>query len=254
MHSFEASYAHYYDLIYRHKDYAAECDILCALIARFTSGKPKKILDIGCGTGGHALILARRGYEVFGIDASHAMISIAKDKARKNGVRGMFAQASMQDFHLGWNFDVILCMFNAINYLTTQAELITALSNVGRHLNKEGLFLFDFRNGVACLTSYKRRTVRRVTSDGMEFVRISKNSIEPIPQLFHTTYNCSVCFADGRVETFQEHHTLRFLYPQEISHYLEDTGFEVLHMCPFMEIDAPLRPETFNVMVVAKKA
>src|SRR5215475_3395300 len=73
------TYADYYDLLYRDKDYAGEALYVQSLLARH--GKPRgAVLDLGCGTGRHALELARLGFAVHGIDASPRMIAHARGR------------------------------------------------------------------------------------------------------------------------------------------------------------------------------
>ena len=62
------SYAQYYDLLYREKDYPGEVDYVDALIKKYAVNDARTILDLGCGTGGHAILLARKGYRVTGVD------------------------------------------------------------------------------------------------------------------------------------------------------------------------------------------
>ena len=74
----------YYDLIYQGTvNYEKECDALEKIFAKLCQRKPKSILDVGCGTGSHAVILSKRGYNVTGIDISKTMIKKAKEKAKK---------------------------------------------------------------------------------------------------------------------------------------------------------------------------
>ncbi|MGZ7180607.1 MAG: class I SAM-dependent DNA methyltransferase, partial [Halobacteriota archaeon] len=76
-------YAQYYDLFYRDKNYTDEVDYVDALIEKYALGKPATILDLGCGTGGHAVLLAKKGYDVTGVDRSDAMLAIAGEKKRQ---------------------------------------------------------------------------------------------------------------------------------------------------------------------------
>jgi len=67
-------YSKYYDLLYHDKDYSQECDFIEQILRSYTLEPVKTILDGGCGTGGHAIPLANKGYEITGIDASEAMV------------------------------------------------------------------------------------------------------------------------------------------------------------------------------------
>lgn len=71
---FGPGYASVYDLLYQDKDYAGECDLLTRLFADFGASPIGSVLDLGCGTGGHAMPLARRGFRVTGVDAAPAML------------------------------------------------------------------------------------------------------------------------------------------------------------------------------------
>ncbi len=72
--------AGYYDLLHEDVDYAGECRLLERVCARFLSRPPASVLDLGCGTGSHALLLAKRGHQVTGIDASPGMLRVARAK------------------------------------------------------------------------------------------------------------------------------------------------------------------------------
>ena len=75
--------AEVYDLIYKDKDYERECDFLEEIFKKYSTIFPvKTVLDAGCGSGGHAIPLAKRGYRVVGFDLSEVMISQARKKAK----------------------------------------------------------------------------------------------------------------------------------------------------------------------------
>ena len=80
--TFGTDYAQQYDVLYQDKDYDAETDLLERVFAAHGLAG-NAILDLGCGTGQHALRLARRGYEVTGVDRSPEMLSIARVKAEQ---------------------------------------------------------------------------------------------------------------------------------------------------------------------------
>src|ERR1019366_7539077 len=77
---FGRPYAHQYDALYGEKNYTAECDAVEELLRRYGSGPRHTLLDLGCGTGTHALLRADRGYAVTGVDRSAAMLECAREK------------------------------------------------------------------------------------------------------------------------------------------------------------------------------
>ena len=135
--------AEYYDALHEDVDYAAECTLLETVFRRFLHRRPASVLDVGCGTGSHALILADRGYSVTGIDASAAMLRVAREKAHDR-TNPAFVRADMRRFDLGRTFDAIVCMDGAFTHLLTSRDLLAHLRTVRRHLNPGGVYVFEF--------------------------------------------------------------------------------------------------------------
>ncbi len=77
---FAGLYAETYDALYGDKDTAAECNLIERLFAT-RDGGVETVLELGCGTGNHAIPLAARGYWVTGVDRSGDMIAAAAAKA-----------------------------------------------------------------------------------------------------------------------------------------------------------------------------
>ncbi len=135
--------ADYYDLLHQDVDYAAECRLLERVFAAFLKRPPASILDLGCGTGSHALLLADRRHRVTGIDASQGMLRVARAKAR--GRRNpVFRRADMRSFDLGRTFEAAICMDGAFTHLLTDRDLVTHLRSVRRHLAPDGVYGFEF--------------------------------------------------------------------------------------------------------------
>jgi SAM-dependent methyltransferase len=250
--AFQSDYAEYYDMLYKDKNYGAECDFLEQVFGRFSNKRPQAILDVGCGTGGHSIPLAKRGYKVTGVDASEAMITIAREKATREGLDIPFYVCAMEALELHQQFDAVICMFNAINYIVSDQALKIALLNIRRHLVPGGLFLFDFRNGITSLRSYSPVRIKWVEDGQRKLLRISETKLDAMEQLFYTTYTCLVFEGNRLVKQFQDKHVVRFLFPREVRHYLEESRFDVLWMCRFLELDTPANEEEWNIMVVAK--
>src|SRR4029077_21195723 len=100
--------------------------------------KAKTLLELACGTGAILKILAK-SYDVAGLDLSPQMLSLARKKLPH--VR--FYRKNMARFELATKFDVIICVFDAINHVLKFADWQRTFRNAARHLEEDGVFLFD---------------------------------------------------------------------------------------------------------------
>jgi SAM-dependent methyltransferase len=131
--------ARVYDLLYTAagKDYGAEAEALHALVQSRRPGA-SSLLDVACGTGAHLAHL-RRHYEVAGVDAAPAMLAAARE--RLPGVP--LVAADMRSFRLGRRFDAVTCLFSAIGYMPTTADLARAVATMAGHLARGGVLIVD---------------------------------------------------------------------------------------------------------------
>jgi SAM-dependent methyltransferase len=100
--------------------------------------KARTLLELACGTGAILKLLAK-SYDVVGLDVSRQMLSIAREKLPH--VR--FYRKDMVRFDLEKKFDVVICVFDSINHVLHFADWKKIFRNAARHLQEDGLFLFD---------------------------------------------------------------------------------------------------------------
>lgn len=105
--------------------------------------KPELVLDLACGTGTLTCLLAKRGYDMIGIDASCEMLDIAREKAQSLGADILYLNQDMTDFELYGTVDAIICTLDGVNYLTEDKELEQMFSLAGNYLNPGGIMVFD---------------------------------------------------------------------------------------------------------------
>ena len=106
--------------------------------------QPGLILDLACGTGSLTKILAERGYEMIGADASPDMLMQAMQNTIDCTPRPLFLNQRMEELDLYGTVDVCLCCLDSINYVTDPAALQRAFERVHLFLEpKTGLFVFD---------------------------------------------------------------------------------------------------------------
>ena len=107
-----------------------------------------RVLDAACGTGMHALALARRGYTVVGTDLSVGMVERARNNAVDGDVDVQFEAVGFGELNerVGTGFDALLCLGNSLPHLLTRAELAGALADFAACLRPGGLLLVQNRN------------------------------------------------------------------------------------------------------------
>jgi SAM-dependent methyltransferase len=131
--------AAFYDLIYStFKNYRAEAATIASLL-RDLQPACHTVLDVACGTGEHARLLAGLGFTVDGLDLDPRFVEIA----RRKHPAGRFFETDMADFALPQRYDAILCLFGSIGYLKTLDRVERALACFADHLTEDGVILVE---------------------------------------------------------------------------------------------------------------
>jgi SAM-dependent methyltransferase len=132
--------AELYDAIYfGFKDYGREADQIAALL-RAVHPACRTVLDVACGTGEHARLLAtRHGFEVDGIDINDDFLRLARQKHPA----GRFTRADMLDFALDRRYDAVMCLFSSIGYVVTLDNVTRALGRFRAHLADGGMVVVE---------------------------------------------------------------------------------------------------------------
>lgn len=213
-------YARYYDLLYREKDYAAESAHVAAAIARRAPGA-RRILELGCGTGGHAEHLARAGYTVHGVDLSDGMIAGAGQRRAalppEVAARLSFATGDARSVRAGAGFDAVISLFHVMSYQTGNADLRAVYDTAGAHLAPGGLFLYDYWFGPAVLSQAPEARVRRLADDRIRVTRIAEPVMHWARNVCDVNYTLFIEAVDGRaVHQVRETHSMRYLFLPEL--------------------------------------
>ncbi|MBM3157292.1 MAG: class I SAM-dependent methyltransferase [Chloroflexi bacterium] len=246
------TYGEYYDIFYSDKDYEQECDFVENIFEVYSPKPVRNILDVGCGTGGHSILLARRGYKVTGIDASPVMIKKARGKALKLGIDLNFHRLDIRNFDLKTKYDACVSMFAVIDYLTETHDVLKALKNIKQHLKPNSFFVFDFWNGLAVLHVLPSVRVKVVEADGKRVIRTVHPEMDALNHICKSHYHVLVTQNDTIIDEFKETHEVRYFFPQEMVHYLDDAGFELLKFCPFLNLDGKVDENEWNITAIAR--
>lgn len=225
-------YARYYDLLYRDKDYLREAQFVHQLLQRH-GVKPRSILELGCGTGAHAQLLATDGYHVHGVDVSDTMLQQARDRQARlspeAAARLSFSLGNIQEIRLDRAFDAVISLFHVVSYQTTNEALKATFATANAHLKSGGIFIFDVWYGPAVLRNSPTVRVKRLEDQDTLITRIAEP--EMFPNRNEVEVNYQVFIKDknsGTVAELNETHQMRYLFMPEIEQLLEDSQMELV--------------------------
>lgn len=249
-------YARFYDAIYRDKNYPLEANYIDALIKKYHKDA-ERVLDLGCGTGEHAIALARKGYKVTGVDNSAEMLDAASRKIAAPGgdrLKVDFVNADIRLLKLGANFDAVISLFHVISYLMSDDEVKAAFKAAGDHLGRGGIFIFDCWYGPAVLNSKPEKRIKTTETEELSIIRYAEPEFVSGGKVVRVNYRLVVKNkSTGAVETFEERHELRYFYSDEIDYMLKDAGFSMLERAEWLTGKAA-GPDTWGVCFVAGKS
>ncbi|MCI4371827.1 MAG: class I SAM-dependent methyltransferase [Thermoplasmata archaeon] len=247
-------FAEYYDLLYHgFVDYEGDVAFLERVFRRYRRGRPRSLLDLGCGTGNHALPLLRRGYGVTGLDASGPMLAIARRKARAEHLPLRLVRGNMRSFHFGRSFDAAVSMFGAFGYLLAKQDVQGCLRSVRRHLVPDGLFAFEYwqtsgvRPGI-------QSWMRRERAD-QEILRLSESRFDPRTSRLTMDFHFLVFRGRTIRDRFDEQHVVRTYTRHDMNRLLEQAGFDRLAefaVTPKRKDFRRVTRETFRILAVAR--
>ena len=247
-------FALHYDLLYSHRDIKAETDFLEEVFKSCSLVEVKRVLDVGCGTGFHSIELAKRGYEVVGVDLSPEMVKIARSKA-KGFPNVSFLQADATRLEFAEEFDAAIAMYGVISYFVSDAELLSLLRSVRRALKPGSVFVFDTWNliGVHGKRVYYETPFASFRKSGsMLAVKEERWRIDFVEQVADAEIDWSIIdLARSSVDAFSYKLRLRLFTLRELVHVLRETGFE---LCKAYEdySKLPFTEESPEIVVVTR--
>ncbi|MBA4369739.1 MAG: SAM-dependent methyltransferase [Desulfobacterium sp.] len=248
-------YGKYYNLLYQDKDYASEVAYIEMLIEKNSPGA-KTVLDLGCGTGRHDILLAEKGFSLTGVDLSEEMLSAAIDQKRIRGFDSSqieFLSGDVRSIRLGKRFDVVISLFDVMSYQTTNADLKNAFETVSIHLKKNGIFIFDCWYGPGVLSDPPTTRVKELENERIILTRIAEPILHPDENLVDVCYHLFVRDKKTQnVEEIRENHIMRYLFKPEIEMIFDSFGFEMISFSAFMRDSLPA-PGNWDVCFIGRK-
>lgn len=244
------TYALYYDLLYKDKNYYKEALFIDTLIKRHHPAAIT-VLDLGCGTGKHAMELLNLGYDVIGIDRSQQMIDLAKRYTKKETI---FFQGDLTDIRLEKNFDVVVSLFDVMSYQITNEDVNNAFRTAFEHLQPGGVFIFDSWYGPGVLNDPPAETIKKIENDKLEIERKAFPTIGTDKNIVHVHYHVAVKDKrDGKDFFIEEEHPMRYFFLDEIQDFAGKHNLHLVHTYQWFIENEDINDNCWKAIYVLQK-
>lgn len=222
------AYARFYDLEFD----GVDADLLP--IEQFARRAGSPILELACGTGRALLPLARASFEVTGVDASPAMLEVARRKVSEEGLeaRVTLVEQDMRTLALDRHFNMAFVAANSFCHLLTLDDQLAALGRIRAHLKPGGLLLLDlFNPDPARLGEFQgQMALDKIMHDadtGRRVMRFRSEQVDLARQVVHVTYVADELDDAGKVRRTVFPFSMRYLFRYELELLLRHTGFQI---------------------------
>ena len=240
--------APFYDAINADLDYEKWADFIEKILKKECKSRPELVLDLGCGTGKMTLELARRGYDMTGIDYSPEMLDIARSAAEEAGHDVLWLCQDMREFELYGTVDAAVCCLDCINHLEEDTDLEKCFSLVHNYLIPDGIFIFDINGKYKFENIYSDNTFSMEEDGAVCIWENYYDSDSHICDFYITLFEeCK----DGRYIRHDETQSERMYSLAEIKSLLEKCDLEFISA--FGDFDfTPGSDDSERIYIVAK--
>lgn len=235
-----------YDRLTNDVDYAAIVAFY-HLILEKENVHPKSVIDLACGTGSVALLLAEKYDRVLGVDMSEEMLTVACQRAMEQEKMPTFICQKLQELHLPRAVDMAVCALDGLDYILDPADCQEAIRRVYKALNPGGIFIFDVN------TPEKLRAM-----DGQVFLDEDDDVFclwrgEFDEEANICSYGMDLFQREGEqwYRSFEEHKEYAYT-AQQLTDYLKAAGFTHIRVYADGRLEAP-KPGEQRIYFSARK-
>ena len=214
-----------YDTLMDNTPYEQWCEQVTAILQRYGITRDL-VLDLGCGTGTLTELLAKKGYDMIGVDVSGEMLERAIEKREKSGLPILYLLQDMREFELYGTVKAVVSVCDSLNYLLEDEDVVETFRLVNNYLDPEGLFIFDFN------TVHKYRDVigdATIAENRDECSFIWENFYHEEERI--NEYEVTFFVKEGEFfRRFEETHHQKGYTAEEMKAFLEEAGLEFISM------------------------
>jgi SAM-dependent methyltransferase len=254
--SFGATYARIYDFLYQEKNYEVEAKFALSQFRTVVPQGANRILDLGCGTGLHAVMIAQAEISVTGVDRSADMVAVAEKRketlSKELRERLQFIIGDIRTIDLHRRYDAVFSLFHVMSYQIEDEDLTAAIQTARRHLNAGGVFIFDFWYGPTILREPPQPSVRSILVDETHIQRRTIPEWDQDRHIVCVNYDIEIRdITSGTATREREQHYVRYFFPSELESKLRAFGFEVVRFGEWLTGEVP-SDSTFCAYVLAR--
>ncbi len=217
--------APFYDEVNADINYSEWADFFEKIIKKEYEIRPELVLDLACGTGRMTLELAKRGYDMTGIDYSPEMLDIARNVAEKAGHDVLWLCQDISEFELYGTVDFAVCCLDSINHLTDPESLEKCLSLVHNYLIADGVFVFDINARAKFESTYAQNSYVMENDGSMCVWQNDYDESTRICDFYITLFKEE---KSGKYTRYDEVQSERMYTLDEIKKLLKKTDMELL--------------------------
>jgi ubiquinone/menaquinone biosynthesis C-methylase UbiE len=225
-------------------------ELLPAVLERF-SAKPQRILDLACGEGTFAVLMAKKGFQVTGVDLSSQMLQIAGECAKNEKVDVELHLHDMRSLPFEEKFDLVTCWYDSLNYLLELEDLEKAFAGVWRAIKKGGLFIFDMNTIYGLAVNWQRHPCN-VQQDTSELFEIHCSIYDFEKNIATLRITGFMKERNGWIRMDEEHKERGYSL-EEIKQCLKKAGTEELACWGSLQEMSELKPDSGRVWFIMQK-
>ncbi|AWN22531.1 class I SAM-dependent methyltransferase [Deinococcus irradiatisoli] len=242
--------ARVYDAIMADIEYDAWAEFILSYAAD-AQLSPRSALDLACGTGNLTRHLRAQGLHVTGLDASAEMLRVAAERSAEIE----WVQGDLRTFELGRTFELITCVFDSLNNLTAEGDLLRALRRMHAHLSPGGLLAFDVNTRLGVRELWEGDSIEGLEDlpGGAQVHYHWSHRYDAEQDLGAVQAFCRIIGGEDAGDEFVETHFERGYDPADLAAALEAAGFERWEIVEYPDY-APPEASTPRVWVFARRA
>ncbi|MBS7287301.1 MAG: class I SAM-dependent methyltransferase [Candidatus Freyarchaeota archaeon] len=219
----------YYDIAFS-RDVSKEINFYISCFKKYCSFEVRRILEPACGSGIFLLAFPRYGYHIVGYDISPEMVEYANEKIREAGLQGMAKAVvgDMADIRFGEKFDAAIIAINSLGYLQTDDKVLSHFKCMSECLVEGGLYIVELSCACQNVEGEKKPDETWVAEQGGVRIEATWKPYRYDTDKKLRCVNLKMRVQDnGKVFEFEEEHTLKLWYYDDLKRLVEEGGFTI---------------------------